>query len=386
MQQNLLRKLSFRVPVPFFVFLSIFGSGLSTAETLETLDYKLRLETWVDGLNSPWALEFIDRETALVTEKSGALRMVRDGKLLQQPVAGTPAVVDSGQGGMLDVAIDPDYANNGWIYLAYSHGENSTSQSSQSRMTKVVRGRISDNTWSDEQTLFQADLADYLSTHHHYGSRIAFDNAGLMYFSIGERGKQEHAQLLDKPNGKIHRIYRDGSIPEDNPFVKTGIKYPSIYSYGNRNPQGLIWNAENAQLWSLEHGPRGGDELNLITAGVNYGWPEITYGINYNGTPVSDFVRKPDMAQPVLYWRPSIAVSSLEFYEGDLFPRWRGNLLVGSLRDQELRLLTMDGQRVMHQEVLLKNRGRIRDLKVDSAGAIYLVLNSPDEIVRITPD
>lgn len=353
-------------------------------DTLETLDYSVNMEIFADGLEIPWAIDFLDVRTALITERPGRLRVVRDGVLAPDPVADTPEVLHEGQGGLLDVTVDPNYAQNGWIYLSYSHALSQGGERVPA-MTRVVRGRIRDNRWVDQEVLFEAPHETYLPTRQHFGSRIVFDPAGNLYFSIGDRGQGEMAQDLSKPNGKIHRIRPDGSIPSDNPFAGRPDALPSIFSYGHRNPQGVAVHPTTGEVWNLEHGPRGGDELNRVQAGRNYGWPVITYGINYNGTIITEERRREGMEQPVFYWRPSLAVSGLAFYDADLFPYWKGKLLVSSLAANELRLLELDGNRVMHEEVILKGAGRIRESVVGPDGAIYVVLNEPDRVVRLSP-
>ncbi|NBB72239.1 MAG: hypothetical protein GVY35_01010 [Bacteroidetes bacterium] len=356
------------------------SSGLP--DQLETLDYTLNVDVLAEGLENPWAIDFIDTQTALITEQSGDVHMIESGRLRAEPVAGLPEALYAGQGGMLDVAVDPDYQDNGWIYLAYSHalGEGDN----RPAMTRVVRGHIRNNAWTDQQVLFEAPHDTYRTSRHHYGSRIVFDAEGRLYFSIGDRGAQSQAQDLSRPNGKVHRIHRDGSIPSDNPFVGRDDALPSIFSYGHRNPQGLTIHPETDALWGVEHGPRGGDELNRIVAGRNYGWPVITYGINYDGTIITEERAREGMEQPVLYWRPSIAVSGLDVYDGQDFPYWRNHLLVGALRDQEVRLLSLAGNHVQHQEVILKNAGRVREAVTGPDGAIYVVVNAPGAILRLS--
>ena len=281
---------------------------------------------------------------------------------------------------MLDVATDPDYAENGWVYLSFSHAD---ADDRKKLMTKIVRGKIENGQWSDEQTLFQAKPADYLNTAHHFGSRITFDDKGHLYFGIGDRAKMEMAQDLTVPNGKIHRIMRDGNIPNDNPFVDVKGAYPSIFSYGNRNPQGTIVHPDTGVVWETEHGPRGGDELNAIKSGVNYGWPKISYGINYNGTELTPHTALPNMAQPVSQWTPSIAVCGLDVYTGDLFPKWKGRLMAGALAYQTVRLIEVDGENYVSEATLIKDEGRVRDVTTGPDGAIYVAL--PSKIVRISP-
>ena len=285
-------------------------------DQLLSQDYEIALDVFVEGLATPWAIDFLDADQALVTERPGRLRLVKGGKLQAEPISGTPTVLSEGQGGLLDVAVDPNYPSNGWVYLSYSHllREAQGNEQRGPAMTRIVRGRLKNNAWVDEQVLFEAPHDMYRTTRQHYGSRIVFDPQGYLYFSIGDRGAGDQAQDLTRPNGKIHRIHSDGKIPTDNPFVNKAGALKSIYSYGHRNPQGLAVHPETGRVWETEHGPMGGDEVNLISKGKNYGWPEITYGLNYNGTIVTDFVRKEGMEQPVFYWKPSIAACGLDFY------------------------------------------------------------------------
>ena len=345
--------------------------------------HNFRMETVVaeGSLSNPWAIDWVSPTHALITEKGGTLRMMVDGKVSPEPVQGTPPTREHGQGGLMEVAVDPDYTTTGWVYLGHTHPGQSGLQ------TRIVRGKIKDNKWIDEQVLFQAKPEHYSNAGVHFGCRIVFDKKGHLFFAIGDRGNQNQAQDLTRPNGKVHRINRDGSIPKDNPFVSTANAYPSIFSYGNRNAQGLAIHPETDELWATEHGPMGGDELNWIRAGKNYGWPVITYGKNYNGTIISNLTEKEGMEQPAAQWTPSLAVCGLDFYAGDKFPKWKNNLLVGALAFQEVRRVevTADGKMV-NQELLLKNQGRVRDVGVGPDGLVYVVLNGPDKIVRLVPE
>jgi aldose sugar dehydrogenase len=328
----------------------------------------------------------LDVNTALITEKPGRLRVVTKGKLQPDPVKNIPKVLNEGQGGLMDVAVDPDYSQNGWIYLAFSHVlDKKAGEDRPGAMTKIVRGKIENNTWTNEQVLFEAPHEMYRTTRHHYGCRIVFDPEGHLYFAIGDRGAGFQAQDNTLPNGKVHRINKDGSIPADNPFVSDPKAMKSLYSLGNRNIQGMAIHPETGELWTTEHGPMGGDELNLIKPGKNYGWETITYGINYNGTIITEFTHKPGMEQPNLYWTPSIAVCGLDFYRGDLFKKWKNKLLVGALKYEEVRLLNIEGDRVMHDEVILKGQGRVRDVQTGPDGAIYVVLNDPGTVLKLMP-
>ncbi len=352
---------------------------------IETQDYLLSVEILVaEGLETPWSIDFMDAQSALITERPGRLRVWRHGQLLPDSILGIPEVRQGGQGGLMDVAVDPDYRENGWIYLAYSHGIAKQDQDDRApAMTKIVRGKIDNFRWHDEQVLYEAPYETYRTAGHHFGSRIVFNSQGYLFFSIGDRGAMDHAQDLSKPNGKIHRIFPDGRIPESNPFYGRQGVVPSIYSYGHRNPQGLAIHPETDELWDTEHGPLGGDELNLIKPGLNYGWPVISYGINYNGTILTEDVRKDGMEQPNLYWKPSIAVCGLDFYKGELFPKWKNKLLVGALKFEEVQLLDIEEDRVIYKQTILKNAGRVRDVTSGPDGGIYVVLNRPDAVIRL---
>lgn len=347
-------------------------------DTYSIAGERFKLERAIPDLEIPWSIAFLPDGRMLVTERPGPVQLVdADGKAAT-PIEGTPAVRAKGQGGMMEVALHPDYAENGWIYLGFSdpYGDDEC-------MTKIVRGKLDGNRWVNEETIFEAPKEFYTNRGHHFGTRIAFDGKGYLFFSIGDRGQQNQAQDTSRPNGKVHRIHDDGRIPEDNPFFKDG--FPTIWSYGNRNPQGLDIHPVTGQLWETEHGPRGGDELNLIERGLNYGWPVITYGMNYNGTPITGKTSAPGMQQPVTYWTPSIAVCGMDFYEGDLFPSWKNALLVSSLAQQELHLIKLDGAKLVSDEIILEDRGRIRDVASGPDGAIYLVLNGPDEVWKMVP-
>ncbi|MCC5805118.1 MAG: PQQ-dependent sugar dehydrogenase [Opitutales bacterium] len=359
------------------------GGPRAVPGELGTLEYTFAAEVFAEGLEIPWGIAFPDADTALITERPGPLRVVRGGGLLPDPVEGTPEVLHQGQGGMMEVAVDPDYADNGWIYLGYTHAIDGEGR--PLAMTRIMRGRIEEHRWVDEELVYEAPRETYLPTRHHYGVRIVFDHDGYLYFAIGDRGIMEHAQDLGRPNGKIHRVHRDGRIPEDNPFVAMEGALPTIYSYGHRNPQGLAVHPETGRLWSAEHGPRGGDALHLISAGRNYGWPVISYGINYDGSVITHRTSHPGMEQPIYYWTPSIAVCGLDFYRGDLFPRWRNRLLASALRFEEVQLLNVYEERVMHAEVILKGYGRVRTAVTGPDGAVYVVQNSPGRVLRLTP-
>lgn len=345
-------------------------------------DHTFRLETVITGLALPWSIDFLAPERVLITERAGSLRLWDNGRL-SEAVAGTPEVVARGQGGLLEVAAHPDYANNGWIYLGFSAAAEGATDPNAS-MTKVVRGRIVGNQWQDEEVIFEVPAEFHRSSGVHFGTRFVFQD-GYLFCSIGDRGAQDQAQDLTLPNGKIHRIHDDGRIPEDNPFIHRPDAYPSIWTYGNRNAQGLDAHPETGALFESEHGPRGGDEINLIERGLNYGWPVITHGMNYSGTPITEKTAAPGMEPPLLHWTPSIAVCGIDFYEGDAFPKWTHNLFVGGLASQELHRLVIEDNQVVKDEIILKGEGRIRDVASGPDGYLYLVLNGPDVVARLVP-
>ncbi len=345
---------------------------------------KFRIKNVAEGLKTPWSIAFLPEGGMLVTELAGNLRRVEEGKPLCTPVAGTPPVRARGQGGLMEVALHPGYKTNRWVYLTFSDPYTDEHGASLG-LTAVARGRIKDNRWTEGEVIFRAPYKFYKPSDIHFGSRIAFDGEGHLFFSMGERGVKENAQDITRPNGKIHRLFDDGRIPPDNPFVGVSNAVPSIWCYGNRNPQGLARHPVTGDLWEAEHGPRGGDELNWIRKGLNYGWPVICWGMDYNGSPISEFTAKEGMEQPVTYWTPSIAVCAINFYTGDKFPHWQGNLFATALAQQELRRLVLDGHRVVEQEVLFKNIGRVRYVVTGLDGCLYVALNAPDRIVRLEP-
>jgi glucose/arabinose dehydrogenase len=341
-----------------------------------------KLEPVVEsGLVEPWAIAWLPDGRMLVTERPGRLRIIEGGRLLPEPVRGMPAVY-GGEGGLLDVKLHPNYSNPGddWIYLSY--GDKSPDGLG---MTAVIRGRLRNGAFVEQQQIFKADFSLYRPGGQRFGSPLLFDNQGHLFFSVGDRAHPGDEQDLSHPNGKVHRVNDDGSIPADNPFVNRPHAIRSIWTYGNRNPQGLVFSPVTGELWETEHGPRGGDELNILRGGHNYGWPVITYGINYDGTPITDHTAQEGMDQPVTYWVPSIATGPITFYTGDRFPHWKNNLFLGSLSTQQLRRLVIEGHSVTHQEILFKGIGRIRDVVNGPDGYLYVVMNQPDRIERLVP-
>ncbi len=317
----------------------------------------------------------------LVTERPGRLRLVdADGRLHPQPVSGVPAVAAVGQGGLLDVALHPDFARNGWIYLSYA------AQGEGGYGTEVVRARLEGQSLRDLKVVFS--MRPRTTTGHHFGSRLVFDRQGYLYITLGDRGDMGRAQRLDDHAGSVIRLHDDGRVPADNPFVALPNALPEKFTLGNRNIQGAALHPVTGALWAHEHGPQGGDEINVIRAGVNYGWPVATYGRNYgSGTPIGEGTHMAGTVQPLLQWTPSIAPSGMAFYRGDKFPAWRGNLFVGALRGQMLVRLELDDERIVREERLLENKvGRIRDVRNGPDGYLYLLIDDArGRIVRLEP-
>ncbi len=338
-----------------------------------------RLETWVDGLQAPWGLAFLPDGKLLVTERPGRLRVIANGKLDPTPIGGLPEIFARQDGGLLDVAVHPDYAKNGWVYLAYVE----RGAEPQTSMTVVIRGRIRDGAWADQETLFRAEQKHYTPRDtSHYGCRFLFDGRGHLFFTLGDRGRPEDAQDLASPLGKIHRILDDGRIPADNPFANRAGALGSVWSYGHRHVQGMAYHPVTGRLWATEHGPTGGDEINVIAAGHNYGWPVVSAG--------TDSVRKfaasqAGMDAPLATWTPSLAPSGISYFTGDKFPRWKNSLLVAGLGGQEIRRIESDGDRVTHQETLFREYGRVRHVVTGPDGLLYVLFDGPYRIARIVP-
>ena len=350
-------------------------------------EHHFRIVTVVDGLEIPWSMAWLPNGDMLVTERPGRLRIVRDGVLLPDAVSGVPEVFARGQGGLMDVVLHPDYASNRLVYLSYSKpvGDNST--------TAVVRGRFENDRLADVEDIFEADTRGG----GHYGSRIIFDADGYMFISVGERQAPSRgdleahpAQDLSNHHGVVVRLHDDGSVPEDNPFVAQEGALPEIWSYGHRNPQGLAIHPETGSIFVAEHAPQGGDEVNFIQPGNNYGWPVIGFGVNYrSGLAIHEGTHRDGMEQPIHVWVPSIATSSMMIYTGDKFPRWHGNMFVSGLSDRQLARLIMDGDDIVQEETLLRGIGRIRDVRQGPDGYIYVAIEDRNDgltpIVRLEP-
>jgi glucose/arabinose dehydrogenase len=355
--------------------------------TVATKDYILNVEQLVtEDLQTPWGIEFVNKNKALITEKVGKLRWLVNGKLDPVPIRGLPQpYLLSSTAGLMDIALDPRYPSNGWVYLAYSHTNGDNKDKSAKGMTRIIRGRVKGHDWVDQQTLFEVADSLKLSGGDRWGCRFLFDKQGFLYFSIGDMGRAMASQDLHVPTGKVFRINPDGSIPRSNPFVNDPKVLAAIFSIGNRNVEGIAQNPVSGEIWASEHGPRGGDELNILKKGANYGWPVITYGIDYSGAVISDKTHQEGMEQPVTQWTPSIAVCPIEFSTSPLFPKWRNNLFVGALAFEEFQRLVLDKDKVVSRELIFKGYGRVRDIRTAPDGAVYVLLNKPDMLIRITP-
>jgi len=354
------------------------GNPAATQE-YSTQNGRIRVVTVATGLDHPWGLAFLPDGRMLVTERPGRLRIVeRDGRL-SEPLSGVPDVSARGQGGLLDVALAPDFAQSRMIYLSYAE------PGLTGAGTTVARARLGEGRLENLQVVYRQEPKR--TAGQHFGSRLVFARDGNLFITTGDRGSRDDAQSLALPMGKVLRVRLDGSVPPDNPFVNRQDARPEIWSYGHRNLQGATLHPETGQLWTVEHGAMGGDEVNTPRAGRNHGWPVITYGLDYSGARIGEGTAKAGMEQPVHYWDPSIAPSGMTFYTGDKFPAWRGNLFVGSLKFGLLARLTVQGERVTAEERLLEGfRDRIRDVRQGPDGYLYLVTDEGNgRIVRIDP-
>lgn len=333
----------------------------------------------VTGLSQPWGMTFLPDGSMLITEKPGRIRIVREGVLLNENVQGVPEVYNHGQGGLLDIVLHPDYETNGWIYISYSIPQDGGGH------TAVARARLNGNTFEDLEVLFVG--SPMTNRRHHFGSRIAFDNDNYLFFTIGDRGEMHLAQDLSNHSGKTFRLFDDGSIPPDNPFVNTDGAMPEIYTLGNRNQQGLVKHPVTGEIWSHEHGPRGGDEINIIRRGLNFGWPEVTHGINYDGTIITNDTTRAGLEDPLHHWTPSIAPSGMAIVHGNRYPNWNGDVMTGALRPMFLNrsVIDLENERVTHEERLLEGIGRIRDVRLAPDGFLYVMEESNGTIVRLIP-
>ena len=366
--------------IPPFLIANNFQNWDDSIEKTEKETFKI--ETFIDGFDVPWGMAFLPNKNLIVSDRNGSLWLVDYKSKTKTHIIGVPEVRYKGQGGLLDIQVHPEFINNNYIYIGFTSYLKSKKNKT---FTSVVRGILENNSLTDQKIIYKADDIYYSSNTVHYGTRIVFDKEGYLYFSIGDRGERNQAQLLDYPNGKIHRLHDDGSIPKNNPFIQEKNAIKSIWTYGNRNPQGLAIHPVSAIIFETEHGPRGGDELNILSSGKNYGWPEITYGKNYSGTTITKYTHKEGMEQPVIHWTPSIAVCGIDFYDGEIFKNWKNDLLVSSLKFENLYRLKIKDNKVTEQEIVYRAGSRIRDVETGPEGFIYLALEDPGRIVRFIP-
>ena len=365
------------------VSIALFTSALAQDRSvaINSEKHTFRVVTLLQGLEYPWSVAFLPDGRMLVTERAGRLRLVgQDLRLDPKPIAGLPDVVATGQGGLFDVVLHPEYAQNGWIYWAYN------APGAGGWGTALARGKLQGSRMTEVQVLFS--MQPKTRSSQHFGGRIVFDKAGMLYLTLGDRGDKERAQKLDDHAGSVIRLYEDGRVPVDNPFGKRVEALPEKWTLGNRNMQGATLHPKTGELWTHEHGPQGGDEVNVMRSGLNYGWPVITYGVNYGfGTRIGEGQTKPGMVQPLHVWVPSIAPSGMAFVSGSKFPQWTGDLLVGALRDQMLVRLELDGEKVVREERLLQGLvGRIRDVRMGPDGLVYLLTDGAEgSLLRLEP-
>ena len=361
----------------FFVFINCKAQEKQNYIPIQDEVKTYTLETVADEIPIPWGMVWLPDLSMLVTEKSGTLYQIKDGKKIK--IKNVPEVYVRGQGGLLDIALHPDYNKNGWIYITYASSEGE----GEGGNTKLIRAKLLDGGLTQIQSLYKA--GPNTTKGQHFGSRIAFDKEGFLFFSAGERGAHfVNPQDITRDNGKIYRLNDDGSIPKDNPFVgKAGAK-EAIYSYGHRNPQGMAINPATGALWEHEHGPQGGDEINIIKKSANYGWPVVTYGIDYDGTTISKENEKLGIEKPIYYWLPSIAPSGMAFVTSDVYPDWKGHLLVGSLKFQYLELVKLKGDEVIGRQKIATDIGRVRNVAQGPDGFIYVAVEGKG-ILKIVP-
>ncbi|MRT17606.1 PQQ-dependent sugar dehydrogenase [Vitellibacter sp. q18] len=369
----------------FTLFLSLFLTlAVSCAQkkkddvALQTQTPSYKIEKAVSDLSNPWGMAWLPDGSMLITEKDGRLLHFKKGEKTE--IANVPKVYNNGQGGLLDIELHPNYAENGWIYITYASEEGE----GNGGHTALMRCKLEGSSLSNIETLYKA--TPNTTAGQHFGSRIEFDNEGFLYFSIGERGERDvNPQDITRDGGKIYRLNDDGSIPTDNPFYNEPNAKKAIFTYGNRNPQGMAKHPETGKIWMHEHGPKGGDEINILKKGANYGWPIVTYGINYSGTKITDETTKAGIEPPVYYWVPSIAPCGMAFVTGDKFPQWKGKLLVGSLKFAYVELLTLDGEKVVGREKIAQDIGRVRNVKMGPDGLIYIAVEGQG-IFRLLPE
>ena len=364
----------------FFIFLFVSCVAQEKPNDLplqeEVVNYTF--ENIASDIPIPWGMAWLPDGTLLVTEKSGILYQIKNE--VKSEIKNVPKVYNRGQGGLLDIAIHPNYAKNGWIYITYASSEGE----GEGGNTKLIRAKIEDGSLTQIESLYKA--GPNTKKGQHFGSRIAFDKEGFLYFSSGDRGETyTNPQDITRDNGKIYRLNDDGSIPKDNPFVGQKDAKEAIYSYGNRNPQGLAMHPVTGKIWEHEHGPQGGDEINIIKKGANYGWAAVTYGIDYDGKTISTKTEQPGVENPIYYWLPSIAPSGMVFVTSDRYPEWKGHLLVGSLKFQYLELVKLKDETIIGRQIIGKDIGRLRSVAQGPDGYIYIGVEGKG-ILKIIPN
>ncbi|TCT13677.1 glucose/arabinose dehydrogenase [Tepidamorphus gemmatus] len=373
---------------PYAVVVAVAGvaiaAAMASAPIADASASQVRVETVARGLEHPWGLTFLPDGAMLVTERPGRVRLVAADGSMSDPIAGAPQTRAFGQGGLLDVALHPDFASNGLVYFTFAELDGGSAGTAVAR-ARLVRTEGAPPRFEGLQTIFRMNRKS--SGNRHFGSRLAFAPDGTLFVTIGDRGEMERAQVATDHAGSVLRIADDGAVPPDNPFADGAAAEPEIWSFGHRNPQGAAIHPDTGALWTVEHGPRGGDELNIPRRGANHGWPVISYGVHYSGRTVGEGTEKEGMEQPIHYWDPSVSPSGLMFYTGDVFPDWRGDLFTGGLSGQVLVRLELDGERVTGEERLLGDLGmRIRDVRQGPDGHIYLLTDSGDgRILKLSP-
>jgi glucose/arabinose dehydrogenase len=376
--KSIMKKLLVIIPLVAMTLSACAQQQESSVKAEAPNNLKYTTEVVVSDIPIPWGLEFLPDGSMLITEKAGALIHFKDG--VKTNIEGVPQVYNRGQGGLLDIKLHPDYANNGWIYISYASPEGEGNGGN----TAIMRAKLNANTLTNQEVLYKAE--PNTTRGQHFGSRIVFDNDGYLFFSMGERGDHfVNAQDITRDNGKVYRLHDDGKIPTDNPFVNTPNAKKAIYSYGHRNPQGMIKHPVTGDIWTHEHGPQGGDEINIVKPGKNYGWPAISYGIDYDNSIITEFTEKEGMEQPLFYWVPSIAPSGLAIVTSDKYPDWKNNLLVGSLKFGYVERLVLENDKVVKREKLFEGIGRVRNVKQAPDGFIYLGVEGKG-IVKIIPN
>ncbi len=336
------------------------------------------VQTIYESFNNPWGMTWLPDGRMLVTEKAGEILVFKNDKFTGEKLTGVPKVFNNGQGGLLDIQIHPNYATNKWIYIAYAKPVEGGAT------TAIARFKLNGNQVTELTELFTAK--PYIDANYHFGSRIVFDKNNFMFFSVGERGTQPKVQLLDNDHGKIHRLTDDGKIPNDNPFVSQKGASGSIWTYGHRNPQGMVYDPATDRIWAAEHGPKGGDELNLIEKGKNYGWPKTSYGINYDGTILTENKELPGVENPVRYWVPSIGPCGITIVKSKLYPEWKDNILVGALAFRHVARVQLNGTKYVTEERLVDGKGRVRHVAESPDGYIYVITEGPGLMMKLIPN